>query len=452
MADTKISALSEASALTGAELILLSQGAADKQQDLATVRSELDWVRPADWPAMPATAANTMHLLAAVFDRETNYVAIRMSTSTGTYNVDWGDGTSSTGVASNATAEHNYSFSDVDLPAATSRGYKVAVVTVTANTGNFTVFNPNVVGTSLVANGPGQYLEMQVNGSALTQIGAFNTVRHPLCEHINIVAHGTVTSLFLGDMPSLQKLEYDATLLSNLTSLSSCFANNAALRRINLTGLSTSITTIASAFFGCTVLRELVFPSGTLGASLTNITGAFQNCSFLGNFTFPSGAFAGVTNAQNGFRSCGVARASEGLSLVFPSGAFVATTVFSDCFNSCGFSYLEFPSALAAATSIAGMLNSAILAHVKFASGGFGSVTTAGAVAGTNSGGVSRWQNFSCPISFTIANNRFGPTALDELYTALPTITSQTVTVTGNWGTTADTPSIATGKGWTVTG
>ena len=42
---------------------------------------------------------------------------------------------------------------------------------------------------------------------------------------------------------------------------------------------------------------------------------------------------------------------------------------------------------------------------------------------------------------------------LDSIYTNLGTAAgAQTITVTGNYGTTGDTPSIATAKGWTVTG
>lgn len=45
-----------------------------------------------------------------------------------------------------------------------------------------------------------------------------------------------------------------------------------------------------------------------------------------------------------------------------------------------------------------------------------------------------------------------GP-ALDAIYTALGTAAgSQTITVTNNWGTATDNPSIATAKGWTVAG
>jgi hypothetical protein len=54
--------------------------------------------------------------------------------------------------------------------------------------------------------------------------------------------------------------------------------------------------------------------------------------------------------------------------------------------------------------------------------------------------------------TFTVANLQLSAAALDEIYTNLPSVTTQTITVTGNYGTASDTPSIATAKGWTVTG
>lgn len=53
----------------------------------------------------------------------------------------------------------------------------------------------------------------------------------------------------------------------------------------------------------------------------------------------------------------------------------------------------------------------------------------------------------------SVANASLSSTALDALYTSLGTAAgSQTITVSGNYGTTGDDPSIATGKGWTISG
>lgn len=59
--------------------------------------------------------------------------------------------------------------------------------------------------------------------------------------------------------------------------------------------------------------------------------------------------------------------------------------------------------------------------------------------------------------SFSIANCKFGATALNNIYSSLAVVGAsgsgtKTITVTGNWGVVNDTPSIATSKGWTVTG
>ena len=65
---------------------------------------------------------------------------------------------------------------------------------------------------------------------------------------------------------------------------------------------------------------------------------------------------------------------------------------------------------------------------------------------------VSKFRQTNIYYSFSVASSKLSATELNALYTSLPTVTGQTITVTGNWGTAADNPSIATAKGWTVTG
>jgi len=58
-----------------------------------------------------------------------------------------------------------------------------------------------------------------------------------------------------------------------------------------------------------------------------------------------------------------------------------------------------------------------------------------------------------CKYTVSVAYGVLSGTALDALYTSLGTAAgSQTITVSGNHGTSSDTPSIATAKGWTVSG
>jgi hypothetical protein len=65
---------------------------------------------------------------------------------------------------------------------------------------------------------------------------------------------------------------------------------------------------------------------------------------------------------------------------------------------------------------------------------------------------ISRIEAQDFNYSFSVENCRLSATALNEIYTNLPTVSGQSITVTGNYGTSSDTPSIATGKGWTVVG
>ena len=287
MTDTRISDLPEATTLDGTELALLSQGAVDVKAALSRLRDELDWARPADWPAMPATAANTIHILAAVHDHASNFAALRCSASSGTWSINWGDGTSTTGITSNTTAEHTYVFADADLPSVTSRGYKVAIVTIAADSGNLTVFNPAVTPTGTSAHTP-PWLEMQINGSAITTLSFTSPCPAKMCEYINVAATGAVSSIFFDNLVRLQKLDFHATFLSTTTSLFNAFINCVSLKRIDLVGLNASLTSLQSAFQNCTSLASVTFAAGSLGASLTTIQNCFFGCASLAATSPPS--------------------------------------------------------------------------------------------------------------------------------------------------------------------
>lgn len=71
---------------------------------------------------------------------------------------------------------------------------------------------------------------------------------------------------------------------------------------------------------------------------------------------------------------------------------------------------------------------------------------------GTNSSN-SRIPVTGMRFSFSVASCKLSAVALNEIFTGLPTVTGQTITVTGNYGVNQAeyNPSIATAKGWTVT-
>jgi hypothetical protein len=68
---------------------------------------------------------------------------------------------------------------------------------------------------------------------------------------------------------------------------------------------------------------------------------------------------------------------------------------------------------------------------------------------------LKRCQATGVRASVSFATSTFSASNLNEIYTNLANLTSlptQTITVTGNYGTATDDPTIATAKNWTVTG
>ena len=281
--------------------------------------------RPADWPSMPAPAANTIRILAAVWNAtgtNGNYCALNVSVSSGTYTVDWGDGTAPQTYTSGSKADYQYSYASSGLAPLTAEGYKTALVTITPTTGGQTItaLNLNVLNSSSKNGVPNPWLDLQIHATSLTSL---------------VVSGGSGKSTFLN--------------ACNIYSLG-------------------SVTNLSYCFSYCYSLQTVTFPSGSL-ASVTNLSYCFNSCYSLQTVTFPSGSLASVTN-------------------------------LSGCFNSC--------------YSLSSIVNAAF------------------------------------PITFDVSNCALTNTAIDAIFTALPTVSGQTATVTGNPGAATCTPSIATGKGWTV--
>lgn len=80
-------------------------------------------------------------------------------------------------------------------------------------------------------------------------------------------------------------------------------------------------------------------------------------------------------------------------------------------------------------------------------------MTSSTSIAALGGGNLRRMRATGMNASFDVSNNSLDSTALNEIYTnASATGAGKTITVTGNWGAPNDNPSIATAKGWAVTG
>ncbi len=328
------------------------------------------WQRPSDWPALPAVAATdqVFYGLNAVFDHESNFATIR---ATGAFTVDWGDGSTPVDVASNTTAEYNYSYAAAGLGAVTSRGYKTALVTVTPQAGQ-TLSNIELglkhTQSGLVNGHSSAWLDIRLamnnGGTVSTYVNA--TWLHRLLEQFEWVGDNAQTNFanFLQGCSSLQSLPLFDT--SNGTNFTLLLSGCSSLQSLPLFDTSSG-TNFNNFLSGCSKLQSLPLFDTSSGTSFNNFARSMPALQIIPSFDLSKGT----------------------------------------------------------------LLISLLLQNIS----------------------LSRVQaTFPNNQSFSLANFSLGPDALDEIYTNLPTASgSRTITVTGNWGTAAHDPTIATGKGWTVT-
>lgn len=393
--------------------------------------AEAGWVRPFDWLALPEAEPESVKILNAVFDQFENFAALRMLVGGGgtQYQVDWGDGTIEA-VGSNVLAEHNYDFNNSALDGTlTSRGYKQVIIVISPVSGNFSQAILNLKATSpssLQAYGTG-FLDINLNLPNLMATGSLaigaGGIRHASLERIYIESWGNATSLvnlFSGCF-NLQSLNETQWNLSNITSIQNIFLNANALKSIDCRNWDFSNCNNAQgAFNGCTSLIEIQLPASGF-ASNANFNNMFANCISLTNIDLSPLDVSNVTNMSSMFIRCNSMRQVT-LTGWDTSAVLDVSSMFLNCHALQKLPELNF---------------SAVTNFASF-------VFACSSLVSMKATGISRTISFS--------NCSLGPYALDEIYTNLATVVGQTITVSGNYGTATDNPSIAIAKGWTVVG
>lgn len=228
--------------------------------------------------------------------------------------------------------------------------------------------------------------------------------------------------------------------LSNATNIASMFINCFSLRSVPLFN-TVSATNMASMFSGCVSLISVpVFNT----ALVTSMSGMFNSCRSLINIPFLN--TSSVQNMSSMFTNC---ISMTTVPLFNTSNVTNMSSMFNTC--TCLRSIPLFDTSNV--TSFGSMFSSCLALSY---------VPALNVTAVTTSSNFSNMFNLCrslCRIeaedfrfTFSVANCKLSATELNAIYTRLPTVTGQTITVTGNYGTASDNPSIATAKGWTVTG
>jgi hypothetical protein len=287
---------------------------------------------------------------------------------------------------------------------ATLLPYKVAIVTITPQAGqNLTVANFAVKNsTTGLSNHTTGWLDLafslpNTTGTGLTIGGA--SIAHRILERINPIACGNLTTFInmFRSMPLLRVLtRYPCPI--------------------------TAVTTMANMHDG-SGLRGYPEYEGT-AAVLTTTSFQFNANGNAENFPELPGPAPNLTNTSSMYVSTNAKRIPR-----FPGNAATVTNMANMCGGNANLQELP-PINMAAVTS-----------------------TANGNITGGSTSSLKRMLISGMRFSFTVANCQLSAAALNEIFTGLPVVTGQTITVTGNYGTSQGgySPSIATAKGWTVT-
>jgi surface protein len=248
--------------------------------------------------------------------------------------------------------------------------------------------------------------------------------------------------------------------ISAVTNMSAMFNNCSSLVSVPLFNTS-AVTNMSYMFYNC---YSLVAVPLFNTSAVTNMSYMFSYCYSL--VSVPLFNTSAVTNMSFMFSYCNSlvavplfnTSAVTNMSYMFyncyslvsvPLFNTSAVTNMSAMFNNC-YSLVSVPLFNTSAVTNISYMFVYCQSLVSVPAFALSAVTTGNADgAFSNTYGIRRAPLIGLGISFTL-NSMMGPAELNELYTSLPSVTSKTLTVSGNWGYAASTASIATGKGWTL--
>jgi len=351
-------------------------------------------------------------------DLESNFVAL---TAAGDYTVDWGDGTT-TNHASGSTAQKQYDYATIPNTGEASLGYRQVIIQVYPQAGqNLTSLSLQVRHnqSGLSAYIPG-WLEVAVNGSNLAALSIGGSISLSYLEQATIGDHAMTSAANLfQNCRVLRSVPLFNT--AAVTTMVSMFQSCSSLTTVPLFNTA-SVTSMVSMFQVCFSLTTVPLFNT---AAVTTMASMFQSCSSL--TTVPLFKTASVTNMASMFANCTQLAAAPAFNIAGASAAM--SSMFSGCSSLVSVRLENMATALNTANVF---LNCPSLSSI--------------AMPGYFRDG------------FSVANCKLSPAALNALYASLGTanagsvVAARTITVTGNWGTVSDDPTIATAKNWTVTG
>lgn len=158
------------------------------------------WIRNSEWLSLSIVEDDEkcQALLAIYPSGDPNYISLAATVTSGTVNIDWGDGTNSNGTASTVQANKIYDYASVS-GSPTSEGFKQVIITITPSVSgalqyvDFNKKHPSETGSygahnllEIKASGP-NFLRFLYFGGASTT-GTAGSVLYPKLENVEVLS------------------------------------------------------------------------------------------------------------------------------------------------------------------------------------------------------------------------------------------------------------------------
>ena len=225
--------------------------------------------------------------------------------------------------------------------------------------------------------------------------------------------------------------------MTSLTTFQTTFQNCSSLQSVTLptTINGNSITCISSTFNGCENIKSITLPATiTTNTIPTSMLTTFQNCYSVKNITLPTSNLTALTGAIQAFNGC------RSLTGITNSSSFGSSSPTGATLN--GTALATDARALQSLTLVPRFSKLDVSATAAFPS--------ALSSLRLQNAGTGQWGGSSPQID--VSYTSLDAAALNTLFGDLTTIVSKTINITGTPGAATCTRSIATAKGWTVTG
>lgn len=264
-----------------------------------------NWVRPSDWISVPtpSVGSEVVYMLYGVDESHSNYLNIKAS---GTFSVDWGDGTSEI-VSGGGYSRKEYSFSSISPSAQTSEGFRAVLITVTPVYPNtLTSFSIQEYHSYWTNRDRVNILEMKVSA--------------PYMSSFNVGNSGNNNNIQQTDR--MRSFEFVGTHMITNTSYLFNGCLNLRYAKMNLSG----VTDARYMFGSCLSLTEAYISNCV---NITNMEGMFQYCYNLRSL--PSISANACTTMKYMFRNCYALEESP--TILLSSNLLDTSYMFNECKN-----------------------------------------------------------------------------------------------------------------------